>query len=621
MTQYSSILYVTLSLNVIALLYRCREWLFVRLFDRKNQKPEASSLMDMIDEDNGDIEGLSSTATSNINSNNAHSSEKAAAAAAMKQRHSRLLYRVFLPVYLLATAADWLQGPYKYAVYSAYGYTQHDISILFVAGFGSGMSLGSIVGGMADTVGRKKMALLYCVTYTLSCLAKHVRPFGALLVGRVLGGISTSLLFSVFDAWLIQAHEIRNIDKSLFLSESFSACNFGSSVVAILAGLLANAVVGPDDGGLATSSSLRPAFSVAAETWFREQQESVQGAALSMIGLPTDAYDTRWQAAWIYKGGGIAAFDLALVPLALCFLLALFLWDENYGDKDGGALLRRRNNKHGVLDGLRGASITIWRSPSIFGLCAVTSFFEGAMYVFILLWTPALRALDTHPEDENYKGPPLGIVFATFMVCCMLGTSIFAILSTKGVEPARILVIVLAVSSISCLIISTTSSDTMSYCAMLVFEGCIGAYYPAMSTIKGSIVPEDQRAAIYSAFRLPMNLVVLINLFSDLGFKPAFGLCFGMLGLACVLQIRVVKVVGNTTTTTTSTRDQIRNSRGNSEMEPLKSSRELSGSSSSVEGRNDDSNSKEINLPSTKRNLRTVVGHSIRRVVGSAESR
>lgn len=43
----------------------------------------------------------------------------------------------YLLVYLLATLSDWLQGPYVYALYAAYGYTKHQIAFLFVAGFGS----------------------------------------------------------------------------------------------------------------------------------------------------------------------------------------------------------------------------------------------------------------------------------------------------------------------------------------------------------------------------------------------------------------------------------------------------------------------------------------------------
>lgn len=49
----------------------------------------------------------------------------------------KLLLRKYLIVYLLATTSDWLQGPYVYALYDAYGYSQHEIAVLFVAGFGS----------------------------------------------------------------------------------------------------------------------------------------------------------------------------------------------------------------------------------------------------------------------------------------------------------------------------------------------------------------------------------------------------------------------------------------------------------------------------------------------------
>ena len=56
--------------------------------------------------------------------------------------HKSLLLK-YLSVYLLAAMSDWLQGPYVYALYSAYGYAQRDIAVLFVAGFGSSMIFGS----------------------------------------------------------------------------------------------------------------------------------------------------------------------------------------------------------------------------------------------------------------------------------------------------------------------------------------------------------------------------------------------------------------------------------------------------------------------------------------------
>ena len=87
-------------------------------------------------------------------------------------RHAQLL-RKYLIVYLLAALSDWLQGPYVYALYDAYGYSQHDIAVLFVAGFGSSMVFGSFIGGMADQCGRRKFIILFAIIYALSCMTKR----------------------------------------------------------------------------------------------------------------------------------------------------------------------------------------------------------------------------------------------------------------------------------------------------------------------------------------------------------------------------------------------------------------------------------------------------------------
>jgi hypothetical protein len=47
-------------------------------------------------------------------------------------------------------AGDWLQGPYVYALYQYYGFERGDIGKLFIAGFGSSMVFGTIVGALAD---------------------------------------------------------------------------------------------------------------------------------------------------------------------------------------------------------------------------------------------------------------------------------------------------------------------------------------------------------------------------------------------------------------------------------------------------------------------------------------
>ena len=55
--------------------------------------------------------------------------------------------------------------------------------------------------------GRKRSALLYVLCYTLGCFTKHVPSFWVLFAGRILCGIATSLLYSVFESWVVSEHQ------------------------------------------------------------------------------------------------------------------------------------------------------------------------------------------------------------------------------------------------------------------------------------------------------------------------------------------------------------------------------------------------------------------------------
>lgn len=39
-----------------------------------------------------------------------------------------------------------------------------------------------------------------------ACITKHFADFNVLLVGRLLGGIATSILYSAFESWLVYEH-------------------------------------------------------------------------------------------------------------------------------------------------------------------------------------------------------------------------------------------------------------------------------------------------------------------------------------------------------------------------------------------------------------------------------
>mmetsp|Transcript_14037 Transcript_14037/g.21647 ORF Transcript_14037/g.21647 Transcript_14037/m.21647 type:complete len:170 (-) Transcript_14037:2-511(-) len=147
--------------------------------------------------------------SSKICASEASSEDQEHGSAEEVKRHRKLMNN-YLIVYLLATVSDWLQGAYVYALYDAYGYAQYNIAILFVAGFGSSMIFGTYIGGMADWGGFRRFILIYTIIYGASCITKHFNDFKILMLGRLLGGIATSLLFSVFEAWLIRSHSTQN---------------------------------------------------------------------------------------------------------------------------------------------------------------------------------------------------------------------------------------------------------------------------------------------------------------------------------------------------------------------------------------------------------------------------
>ena len=60
------------------------------------------------------------------------SAPSAPAGAATATPEAKRFKTAYLGAYILAMLADWLQGPYVYALYAAYGFTKADNGLLFI---------------------------------------------------------------------------------------------------------------------------------------------------------------------------------------------------------------------------------------------------------------------------------------------------------------------------------------------------------------------------------------------------------------------------------------------------------------------------------------------------------
>ena len=125
------------------------------------------------------------------------------------------------------------------------------VAALYASGFISGAVSASFAGQFADRYGRRLACLVYCASYILTCLSMISNNILVLFLGRICGGISTTLLFSVFEAWMITEYHRRGLQNSdMTLGSIFGYMTTLSCIVAIVSGVLGDVLVAQLGGRL-----------------------------------------------------------------------------------------------------------------------------------------------------------------------------------------------------------------------------------------------------------------------------------------------------------------------------------------------------------------------------------
>jgi len=384
--------------------------------------------------------------------------------------------RKYFIVYYLALLAEWFQAPYLYKLYSFYGFIDTQIAIIYVCGFVSSVIFGTYAGFLVDAWGRKKLCMLFTVLYSICCITKLSRTFSVLLAGRIIGGMSTSLLFSSFDSWYTHEHLQTNEFPPEWIQVTFSKASSVNSIIAITAGIIASVLS-------------------------------------DFFGF-----------------GPVAPFVLAVPFLVLAGIIIKCLWNENYGKS--GKILKP------CCQSLR----LIVSDQKLFITGAVQALFESVMYIFVFLWTPVL----------DPAKPPLGIVFASFMACIMLGGQIYECLSLRGVKVTKIIPVVIYLTMLANIAASYASANhpQTSFLIFIIIELLCGIYFPAIGKLRYLTLPEAHHSGIINWFRVPLNaiaafvLLALHDTHSPHGISSLFALCavlLGTAGLASIILHQLIK--------------------------------------------------------------------------------
>lgn len=90
--------------------------------------------------------------------------------------------------------------------------------------------------------------------------------------------------------------------------------------------------------------------------------------------------------------------------------------------------------------------------------------------------------------------------------------------------------------SLSFVLLDSLVNTRFTFYGFILFEICVGIYFPCMSTLKSKIVPEEHRSTIYNLYRVPLNAIVIFVLLSNLSVNVTFGICVSLLSVAAILQ-------------------------------------------------------------------------------------
>ncbi|ETS72976.1 hypothetical protein PFICI_15368 [Pestalotiopsis fici W106-1] len=400
----------------------------------------------------------------------------------------------FLSVYLMVMGSEWLQGPYLWALlHDEKHLSSETVAILYATGYCAAAISAPFTGYLADKCGRRGACITFCVIHSASSFSVSFDRIEILAIGRVLGGVGITLLWTVFESWMISEHRRQNLEDSpIPLSSMFGIMTIANCITAMCAGLLSHCIV------WALGSKTHP----------------------FMLGILLDT---------------------------LAAVLMMRSWNENRGiqaklDAEAGLGSREpsRSWRQEVADSLRD-----WK---VLTLSLISCCFEGTIFLFRFYWPGTLQKAHNHSHGVGKDDDiiPHGVIFANLMATMVLGALLFgtilersATLLNSGLS-TFLLSAALFFAGASFLTAAYAQTEAQLFCSFLLLEACNGLYIPSMAFQRGQIVSDSGRASVYGLMNIPLFLFVILALLSTNGDgeeyqNVIFIVCAAPLMLAAVL--------------------------------------------------------------------------------------
>lgn len=284
---------------------------------------------------------------------------------------------------------------------------------LFSLGFVAGALATPITGPLIDKVGRRRSALLYCALEIGINLLEQYPYVITLVICRMVGGITTNLLSSVFDAWLDTEYRLQGLDKDgyeLILRDAVIVSNLAAIASGCLAHFLAECIglVGPFQGAVSCTCL---AFVVIWMLWSENFGSSV-----------TDHNQQDFLSMEVPHLNNEGKDDTTLT------MQQQMHGSRTLRNSDSTTHLLVEKRRMSIVAYLLKAAQTFRSDTRVLRVGIIQGLTGGSIQIFIFLWSPTLQSFASSATSsmsscwfDSAKEPAYGLIFGAFMGCGVLG--------------------------------------------------------------------------------------------------------------------------------------------------------------------------------------------------------
>jgi hypothetical protein len=357
-----------------------------------------------------------------------------------------------------------------YVLYESYGF---NVASLYALGFVTGAVTTPITGPLIDKFGRKRSAMLYCILEMGINLLEQYPFLSGLLVSRMVGGITTNLLSSVFETWLDT--EFRNRRTG----SNSAAASSATTNTTTCTNTNTPTVNNDDDTTTTTTTSASVTSEWSKGTIYtetddnddeddEEDKDTIAKAEYELIMRDSVIVSNLASIASGYLAhllaeqyGPVGPFQGAVTCTGIALVAVCLLWTENYGvspvssasssyekneeveeEDDNG------NREHGsyeqkqpppssksIREYIVDAMASFRSDSKILTIGIIQGLSAGSLQIFIFLWSPTLQKFASSGADgkqiapfpifswamDGSGEPAYGLIFGAFMAAGVTG--------------------------------------------------------------------------------------------------------------------------------------------------------------------------------------------------------